>query len=415
MDMQQVKKQKLDHHGDQILDASQCHGNIPKVDAILPGAYGESDASGNPNSKARCESSFCSQISVSNDLCQRNSADDKAASTSENQKQKQGANESRDGPTSTNEIQAETAKNEGAANDETTPGNEKNVCPSETSPATKLSDSTTTAKLEPLPEPKYENSYAEKLLGIEDELCQSLNHLFFYEPVTHVYNPLIYASETHSQFVRKYCKSTKPILFLGMNPGPYGMAQNGVPFGEVTVTQDWLGISGKVGKPFRENPKRPILGFDCTQSEVSGRRFWGFFKNLCKSPETFFKYCYVHNYCPLVFMAVSGKNITPPTIPMIQRMPLMSICDTALCEVIQLLKVKVVVAIGRFVQDRVTHALKDQGIEGVRIEFLMHPSPINAKANKCWDEFAMKQLAESNVLQYIAPTAATKEENEEAK
>ncbi|XP_077993928.1 single-strand selective monofunctional uracil DNA glycosylase-like [Glandiceps talaboti] len=252
-----------------------------------------------------------------------------------------------------------------------------------------------------LPTPICDISYAERLLKIEDDLCESLQNLFFHHPVTHVYNPLIYARGTHSQFVRKYCNSSKPILFLGMNPGPYGMAQNGVPFGEMSLTRDWLGIQGQVGKPLHENPKRPILGFECTHSEVSGKRFWGFFRNLCKTPEVFFKYCYVHNYCPLVFMAQTGKNVTPPTIPMTQRMPLISICDTSLCEVIQSLQVKVIIGVGRFAQDRASRALRNQGIEGIRTEFLMHPSPINAKANKGWDTFAMQQLTEIGVLSYL--------------
>ena len=76
----------------------------------------------------------------------------------------------------------------------------------------------------------------EDLIKLEQELCSSLSLLSFSSPVTHVYNPLIYAKETHQNFVRKYCKVGHKVLFLGMNPGPFGMAQNGVSF----QSQTWI-------------------------------------------------------------------------------------------------------------------------------------------------------------------------------
>jgi single-strand selective monofunctional uracil DNA glycosylase len=52
-------------------------------------------------------------------------------------------------------------------------------------------------------------------------------------------------------------------VFIGMNPGPFGMVQCGVPFGEIAAARDWMGIDAPVEKPARENPKRPIEGFAC--------------------------------------------------------------------------------------------------------------------------------------------------------
>ena len=34
----------------------------------------------------------------------------------------------------------------------------------------------------------------------------------------------------------------KEAVFLGMNPGLWGMAQTGVPFGTVSLVRDWMGI-----------------------------------------------------------------------------------------------------------------------------------------------------------------------------
>lgn len=92
-----------------------------------------------------------------------------------------------------------------------------------------------------------------------------------------------------------------------------------VPFGEVNIVREWLNISGAIGRPVRENPVRPILGFDCKRSEVSGRKFWELFKEICGDPDTFFQNCFVYNYCPFAFLAQTGKNITPSELKVCVR------------------------------------------------------------------------------------------------
>lgn len=71
-------------------------------------------------------------------------------------------------------------------------------------------------------------SISDQLLNIEHRMCVELERLRFSLPVTHIYNPLDYAAGTHQCFVHRYGNSKKRVLFLGMNPGPFGMAQNGV-------------------------------------------------------------------------------------------------------------------------------------------------------------------------------------------
>lgn len=71
-------------------------------------------------------------------------------------------------------------------------------------------------------------SIAAKVLNIEKNLSSELEKLAFSPPVAYVYNPLTYAWETHSIFVSKYANTKKKILFVGMNPGPWGMVQTGV-------------------------------------------------------------------------------------------------------------------------------------------------------------------------------------------
>ncbi|XP_056418778.1 single-strand selective monofunctional uracil DNA glycosylase isoform X4 [Hyla sarda] len=252
-----------------------------------------------------------------------------------------------------------------------------------------------------VPKEQYaEESPANGFLQVELELNLKLGNLRFQDPVKYVYNPLLYAWDPHENYVRTYCQSRKEVLFLGMNPGPFGMAQTGVPFGEVKHVRDWLKIGGNVYKPEIEHPKRPIRGFDCPNSEVSGARFWSFFKSICGQPETFFKHCFVHNHCPLIFMNQSGKNLTPTDLPKAQRDSLLEICDEALCQVVKTLGVKMVIGVGRFSEQRAKKALAGEGME-VTVKSIMHPSPRNPQANKGWDGVARTQLQELGVLHLL--------------
>ena len=84
---------------------------------------------------------------------------------------------------------------------------------------------------------------------ITDTLIEDLRSMHFGPPVTHVYNPLTYARAPHDLYLSRYGQGPKDVVLLGMNPGPWGMAQTGVPFGEVTAVRDWLGIEAPVNRP----------------------------------------------------------------------------------------------------------------------------------------------------------------------
>ncbi|XP_067170143.1 single-strand selective monofunctional uracil DNA glycosylase [Apteryx mantelli] len=182
-----------------------------------------------------------------------------------------------------------------------------------------------------------------------------------------------------------------------MNPGPFGMAQTGVPFGDAWHVREWLQVTGRVEKPPSEHPKRPVLGLECRQAEVSGTRFWGLVRTLCPDPRRFFRHCFVHNHCPLLFVARSGRNVTPAELPASQRARLLGACDEALARAVALLGVALVVAVGRFAERRARRALAAAGL-AVRVEVLPHPSPRNARANKGWGEVAKARLGELGVL-----------------
>lgn len=256
----------------------------------------------------------------------------------------------------------------------------------------------------PLMNPRWQydfRGYSEEFLDIEVRLSQMLSQLRFGGQVTYIYNPVQYAYEPHSQYVKRFCTSRKRILFLGMNPGPYGMAQTGVPFGEVKVVKEWLKVSGEIHRPPVEHPKKPIWGFDCPKSNVSGQRFWGLIQRYCKKPEFFFKHCFVHHMCPLIFINHTGKSFTPAELPAAERRMLLDICERSICEVVQLLGVEIVIGVGKFPQERARAALKAVGMDWVRVETIMHPSPANPMANKNWDGIAEKQLEDMGVLEIL--------------
>ena len=222
------------------------------------------------------------------------------------------------------------------------------------------------------------------------ELCRSLQGLRFGPPVTHVYNPLAYAWPTHREYLRRYGQGRKRVLFFGMNPGPFGMTQTGVPFGEIAAVRDWLKIEGKVGKPEVEHPKRPVEGFACKRSEVSGKRLWGLFAERFGTPEVFFREHFVANYCPLVFCETTGCNRTPDKIPSREITPVLEACDRHLLQVVQVIKPEWLIGIGDFAEKRAQMVLKDA--PKLKIGKILHPSPASPEANRGWAEKATAQL-----------------------
>jgi len=229
---------------------------------------------------------------------------------------------------------------------------------------------------------------------IADKLNSKVSKLSFGPPVSHVYNPLDYAWELHSEYLRRFGGGPTEVFLVGMNPGPWGMVQTGVPFGEVAAVRDWLGLMGQVGRPENEHPKRPVTGLACRRSEVSGRRLWGWAKDTFVSPARFFQTFFVGNYCPLQFLEASGRNLTPDKLSANERRPLYEACDEALRSSVAVLQPRLVIGIGTFAENRARTVL---GEEGPRIGRILHPSPASPAANRGWAEAASRQLAEFGV------------------
>ncbi len=207
----------------------------------------------------------------------------------------------------------------------------------------------------------------------------------------YVYNPLDYAWDLHRQYLERFGQGRKEVLFLGMNPGPWGMAQTGVPFGEVAAVRDWMGIGGQVEQPDPMHPKRVVEGLACARSEISGARLWGWVKERYKTPAAFFNTHFVINYCPLVFMEESARNFTPDKLRREEREALAQVCDRALGEMIEYFQPRLIVGVGIYAEKQAARVSADIGMD-IKIGRVLHPSPASPMANRGWAAQAEKQL-----------------------
>ncbi|MDR1978811.1 MAG: hypothetical protein LBQ42_08760, partial [Synergistaceae bacterium] len=252
-------------------------------------------------------------------------------------------------------------------------------------------------------------------------LRDRVGRMTFAPPVARVYNPLSYAWPAFQEYVARYGSGKKRVLFLGMNPGPWGMAQTGVPFGEVGVVRDWLKISAPVGRPDDEHPKYPVDGYGCKRSEVSGRRLWGLFRERFGRPEDFFEEHFVANYCPLLFIETwnretarktdssglespGARNLTPDKLPPSERAALYEACGAHLRALVEALSPRYLIGVGNFAAARAEEALGKEALgkeapketpafpSGLRIGKILHPSPASPKSNSDWGGEAARQL-----------------------
>ncbi|CAG9834319.1 unnamed protein product [Diabrotica balteata] len=249
---------------------------------------------------------------------------------------------------------------------------------------------------------KVEETIAEQFLQLQNELNNSLRDLDLKTgPVEYIYNPLLYAFDPYEKYIRKYCTSTKELLFIGMNPGPFGMCQTGIPFGDPVCVRNFLQIEGIVNKPEIECPKREIRGFNSSRREQSGKRLWEFFENLCGTSEKFFEKALVLNFCPIAFMNSNGRNVTPAEIKDKEvRKSLEAACNNWYLEVIRLLNPKFIVAVGRYIEKKTKRLFKSNKINDIQILYMRHPSP-RAKRNKNWHKKAQKFIDDNNLIGFF--------------
>ncbi|MFN2426477.1 MAG: uracil-DNA glycosylase family protein [Candidatus Binatia bacterium] len=233
-----------------------------------------------------------------------------------------------------------------------------------------------------------------RILAAADLLARNCDRMTFGGGAAFVYNPLSYARAGFAAYVERFAAAPKRVVLVGMNPGPFGMVQTGVPFGHVGLVRDWMNIDVAIGKPGREHPKRPVTGFACTRSEVSGARLWGWAQSRFGRPQKFFKDFFVLNFCPLAFVEQSGRNLTPDKLAAAERAALFEVCDVSLAECVDALEPDWLVGVGAFAAARIAPLAASRGIIGGVIP---HPSPASPAANRGWNAAAEKALAKLGI------------------
>ena len=231
------------------------------------------------------------------------------------------------------------------------------------------------------------------LVRISRRLARALAGLDFAPPVAYVYRPHDYARAPHERYLERWGGAPKEVVLVGMNPGPFGMMQTGVPFGEVSLARDWLGVEAPVGRPPAEHPKRPVEGFSCARSEVSGARLWGWARDRFATPEAFFARFFVWNWCPLGFLSASGANVTPDRLRAAERAALERACDAALAQVVAHLSPRLAVGVGAFAESALRRALGP----AFPVARIPHPSPASPAANRGWAAQAEAALIAAGV------------------
>jgi single-strand selective monofunctional uracil DNA glycosylase len=224
------------------------------------------------------------------------------------------------------------------------------------------------------------------------ELGAACGRLRFGGPVAYIYNPLQYAWAGHARYLERFATSHRRVLFVGMNPGPFGMMQTGVPFGEVAAVRDWMGINAPITAPERMHPKRPVEGFACPRSEVSGRRLWGLFAERFGPASKFFTDHFVANYCPLAFLDEGGRNLTPDKFAARETERLFAACDQHLRALATALRPEWVIGVGDFALRRAELALQNEPRPTGGFGKILHPSPASPAANRDWAGAASRQL-----------------------
>jgi single-strand selective monofunctional uracil DNA glycosylase len=233
-----------------------------------------------------------------------------------------------------------------------------------------------------------------ELVTIAADLSRAADRLRFGAPVQAVYNPLDYAWQAHEEYLRRFAAAPKRVVFLGMNPGPWGMVQTGIPFGEVEMVRDWLGIRAAVGAPSRLHPRRPVLGWSCTRREPSGRRLWGLIREKFGTPQAFFKDHFVANYCPLAFFDEAGANLTPDRLRGDDRRALEHVCDDHLRRLVLALRPQWAIGVGGYAGSRLKAACAGTAVS---VDSILHPSPASPAANRGWAEVVTKRLRDLGV------------------
>ncbi len=226
------------------------------------------------------------------------------------------------------------------------------------------------------------------LLTSSSKLSTSLNTLFphYKTKDNHiVYNVFEYAWQGWEAYIHKCAKLSAKIMLLGINPGPHGMLQTGIPFGSISAVRNYIGIhDADIKQPTVLHKNRPVDGMKYTKEEQSGLLLWNTIESLFTNSLNFFSHCFVINYCPLAFFTQKGENITPDKLGTEERKDVEHRCTSHLLEYLNIFNTSLILAIGRYAFNKAQLLSRDLHIIPQKnIIYIPHPSPLNRNRILC--------------------------------
>ena len=125
---------------------------------------------------------------------------------------------------------------------------------------------------------------------------------------------------------------------------------------------------------------------------------WGWAARRFGTAEAFFRDRFVLNYCPLVFLEASGRNLTPDKLPAAERRAVAAACDRHLATALSALQPDWAIGIGGFAERRLRSVLEGDPVDSalarrVQVTQVLHPSPASPAANRGWAEAVDAKLA----------------------
>lgn len=228
-------------------------------------------------------------------------------------------------------------------------------------------------------------------------LSKELASVRIEDKVAVIYDPTDYAWDVHRAYLERFgAGKSRTSLWVGMNPGPWGMVQTGVPFGDVDVVTGWMGLSGDVGRPEQIHPDRPVHGLSCERNERSGTRLWTFARDEWGSLEAFLADHLVVNHCPLAMFSDDGTNVTPSKLLKADRQRLFEPCDRHLARLVDHYDPDALVGVGKFASERARSVVDAEAFD-VEVVRILHPSPASPKANRGWAEQVLPVLEDAGL------------------
>ena len=201
--------------------------------------------------------------------------------------------------------------------------------------------------------------------------------------VTHATNPLDYARQPHQKYLAMIGEYSPDTILLGMNPGPWGMAQCGIPFGATKVATELLGIAEvEVLQPDGMHPKRPVVGLSLERQEVSGTRLWGALAERYCNAKEILSQVFIVNHCPLLLLDEAGRNITPDKLSGDAVNGLLQACDEHLKQVTEIIGAKKIIGVGKYAEKQARNVFRDYPNTTIEICSVWHPSPASPLANR---------------------------------